>query len=87
MLSSGSKRALRTAYQSLLAAVTGIPVIIALLPVESWNSTTVSAALTGVLAWCAIVSKIINAFEDRGWIPAWLRDDLPTTVGKHQITD
>lgn len=68
--SESTRRALRTAYQAVLALIAVIPVMFVT------NGNTPATALT-VVAAVGVMSKIVNALEDAGVIPAWLKK--PTT--------
>lgn len=68
-LSDSTKRSLRTAYKAIVAILTVVPIAIAALPADL--STTETVIL--VAASIAGVDRAINALEDAGLIPAWLR--------------
>lgn len=68
-LSDSTKRSLRTAYKAIVAILTVVPIAIAALPVDL--STTQLVVL--VAASIAAVDRAINALEDAGLVPAWLR--------------
>lgn len=80
-MSDSTRRALRTAYQALIAAVTTIPVILALLSQVLPADSTASLAtyIVAITAGVAAVSKLLNALEDAGLIPAWLKGDTAIT--------
>lgn len=60
-----TKRALRTGYQAVLALIVIVPVLVSSLPV--------TAQVTAIVSAVAAVAKIVNALEDAGLIPAWLK--------------
>lgn len=70
-MSDATKRAIRTAYQILVALLTAAPVIVLALPGDVQTVPVVIAF--GV--WVGVVARAITALEDAGVIPAWLRDD------------
>lgn len=75
-MKASTKRAIRTAYQLVVALATFVPLVVLLVPVE-FTPAAVAAALPALVAWAAFVTKVVNAAEDAGLIPAWLRDDAP----------
>lgn len=68
-MSDSTRRALRTAYQFVIALIAIVPTIALVLP----NDSPIGADIAVVLGWLVIVSKLINSLEDRGAIPAWLK--------------
>lgn len=88
-MSDSTRRALRTAYQAIIAAVTTIPVILALLtqvlPADS--AASLAAYVVAITAGVAAVSKILNALEDAGLIPAWLKGDATPPVAAQTSSD
>lgn len=68
-MSDSTRRALRTAYQLTIALTIALPLILLGLPPEIGHS----ASVAGLVALTAGVTKAINALEDRGLIPAWLK--------------
>lgn len=60
-----TKRALRTGYQCVLALIVIVPVLLSTLPV--------TAQVTAIVTAVAAVAKAVNALEDAGLIPAWLK--------------
>lgn len=69
-LSPSTKRALRTAYQGVVALVTIVPLVIAVLPGDS----PLAVQLAVVVGAVGVVSKVMNVLEDSGYLPAWLKD-------------
>lgn len=69
-LSDSARRALRTLFQAVLAMVTLVPALLAVLPSDS----PVAVKFGGVAAAVAAVSAIVNKLEAAGLIPAWLKD-------------
>lgn len=59
------KRALRTAFHVLLALLAAIPAVLAGLPTLAVGAQ--------VLVVTAAVSKVVNALEEAGVVPAWLK--------------
>lgn len=80
-MTDSTRRVLRTAFQIVVALAVAVPVVVGLLPPDMAASTAVIA----FAAWTAFVAKVINAFEDRGWIPAWLKDEPVREVDTHRI--
>lgn len=75
-LTDSTKRTLRTAYHGLVALVTLLPVLATFL-----HGTPAEGQLTILVGWTATVSRLINLLEDKGLIPAFLRDvPAPGTV-------
>lgn len=66
-LSPSTKRTLRSTFHALLAALAVLPLL----------ASSVAAPEKGaaVVAAVAIVTKVVNALEDAGVIPSWLKDD------------
>lgn len=64
------KRAARTGYQALIGVLTFVPIALEAFP----GISTTAAAIT-LSAWIVVISKSINALEDAGVIPAWLKDE------------
>lgn len=76
-MTDSTRRALRTAYQFVVALVAIVPLVLAALP-EGIRSGQLGgeelAAILGVVIAChAFATKLINALEDAGRIPAWLK--------------
>lgn len=67
---SSWKRVTRTAFQIVIGLVTYVPVIVYALPADVAAGVVIST----LGAWIAIVSGVVNALEDAGLIPAWLKD-------------
>lgn len=72
-MNESTKRTIRTVAQMLVSLLVAIPVIVFALPADVQAEPVVLA----VLAWVAVVTKVWNALEDAGVIPAWLRDTTP----------
>lgn len=68
-MSDSTRRSIRTAYQVVVAIITYVPIILPLLPAD----VSASEAVVAFGAWVAVVTRIVNALEDRGVIPAWLK--------------
>lgn len=69
-MTEGTKRTLRTALQIVFALVVAVPVAVAFLP----TGTPVAAAMAAFGAYLTLFVKVYTALEDRGLIPAFLRD-------------
>jgi hypothetical protein len=66
MMTPSTKRAIRTTFHVLIAVLTAIPVVVA-------TSAPTWAVGVQIVAVAAIVSKTVNALEDAGVIPSWLK--------------
>lgn len=94
-MTDSTRRALRTAYQVVLALVTTIPIIVTLLltviPADSDLAVKVGAIALSIAGGSALVTKVLNQLEDAGLIPAWLKGDTtvpaPVVDGVPVITD
>lgn len=75
-LKESTKRAIRTAFHLIVGVVTAIPVVVAIITANLSVGAEVTAILGTVVATSVTVSKILNALEEMGLIPAWLRDDV-----------
>lgn len=78
-MSPSTKRALRTAFHTLLSLIVILPLLATSVPLAGKGA--------GVVAAVTVISKLINTLEDQGLIPAWLKTepdvsgmDLPTGV-------
>lgn len=67
-LTPSTKRALRTLVHLAIALGTATPVLLTLL-----HGTPAEAQVAAFAAWVALVTKVMNALEDAGAIPAWLK--------------
>lgn len=76
VLSTSAKRGIRTLYQALLAMITLVPALLAVLPAGS----PAAVKLGGIAAAVAAMSAAVNKAEDAGLIPAWLKDEAPPVV-------
>lgn len=85
-MSDSTRRALRSGYQALIAALTIIPLVAVViqnnLPTDS--APAIAGYVTAIVGGVAVVSKIVNALEDAGVIPSWLKGDATVPVGKHE---
>lgn len=81
MLSDSTRRALRTAYQTVIGALAVIGVLVAFIPQLQATFPQVAGFALSIAAGAALVSKALNALEDAGLIPAWLKEE-PT--GRHE---
>lgn len=67
-MNESTRRALRTAYQVVLGAVTVTPLLVTAL-----SDTPLAAQIAAFGAAVVVASKVVNALEDAGLIPAWLK--------------
>ena len=72
-LSASAKRSIRTLYQAILAMITIVPALLAVLP----DGSPAAVKLGGIAAAVAAASAAVNKAEDAGLIPAWLKDEAP----------
>lgn len=79
-MSDSTRRGLRTAYQALVSLVAVLPTLALL----DWGDDTGKAIAT-MIAWGAVFTKLINALEDRGVLPAFLK--APASDGAHPVPD
>jgi hypothetical protein len=78
-MSDSTRRAARTVYQLVISLIAVIPVLAGL--GVAWEpAARVIAALIG---FGAIATKLINALEDKGLIPAWLK--APASDGANPV--
>lgn len=75
-MKDSTRRALRTAYQTIVALLLAVPTIVVLLPSDS----PLAAQAAVVVLWAGIVTKTINVLEEHGVLPAWLKGD---DTGRH----
>lgn len=80
-LNDSTRRALRTAYQYIVALVGIVPTLVLLVPTGS----PLAAKLAIVLGYVAIATKVLNSLEDKGLIPAWLK--APASEGANPVPD
>ena len=71
-----NKRTIRTVVQLVVGFAIGAPIVLGLLPADQ----ATSAQIAEILAVCAGITRAWNLLEDRGLIPAWLKDDDPQGV-------
>lgn len=67
-MKDSTKRALRTVYQGIVAMIVIVPILATALA-----GTPIAAQVALAVAVLGMVSKAINALEDAGMIPAWLK--------------
>lgn len=72
-MTDSTRRSLRTAYQTVIGALAAIGALVAFIPTLQATFPEVAAIAVTVAAGAAAVSKVINALEDKGLIPAWLK--------------
>lgn len=82
-MSDSTRRVIRTVYQILVALIVAIPVILGVLPPDMAASTAVIA----FAAWTALVARVMNALEDAGLLPRWLKDEPIHEVDAHRIDE
>jgi hypothetical protein len=82
-VNESTKKFFRTLYQGILALIVVVPTLVALLPTSAGRIATIGAAVAGAVA---VAAKVVNALEDKGAIPAWLRQVDSTTVTKTVTT-
>jgi hypothetical protein len=73
ILSDSSARGLRTVYQSAVGLIGLVPTIIgifAVIPADTPGYGKIMVIMANVIIWTGIASKLINALEDKGIIPA-----------------
>ena len=71
--SDSTARGLRTAYQSVVGLIGLVPTLIvcfAFIPQDTPGYQQLAVIMANVVIWTGVASKIINALEDRGVIPA-----------------
>ena len=69
-MTDSTRRALRTVYHGVLAACVVLPIFATALA-----GFPIAAQLTLALAVLGAVSKAVNALEDAGLLPPWLKGD------------
>ena len=72
-ISDSTARGLRTAYQSVVGLIGLVPTLItifALIPTDTPGYSQIAIIMANVVLWTGIASKVINALEDKGLIPA-----------------
>lgn len=72
-MTDSTRRALRTGYQTLIAALAAIGVLASFIPQIQATFPEIAALAVTVAGGAVAVSKVINALEDAGVIPAWLK--------------
>jgi hypothetical protein len=80
-MNDSTRRALRTAYQFLVACIGIVPILALALP----QSSPLAAKLAVVLGFLAVATKVVNALEDRGLIPAWLKAGAVVAPGTVEV--
>lgn len=91
-MSDSTRRSLRTAYQTLIAALTTIPAIAAILLqiVPADSGAELAALVASVVAGVAVVTKVLNVLEDAGLIPAWLKakaEEVPPVTVEPEVPE
>jgi hypothetical protein len=81
-LSDSTRRSLRTLYQGLLSLLVAVPLISLYVPTGASRLAVIAAS---VVAAAAVITKIINALEDKGLIPAFLK--APASDGAKPVPD
>jgi hypothetical protein len=80
-LNDSTRRMLRTVYQLLVALIPALPTLALL----TEGHPPLEAAIATLIGWGALVTKVLNAAEDRGWIPAFLK--APASDGAQPVPD
>lgn len=78
-LKASTKRSLRSGFHALIAVLTVLPLLA--------SSVAAPEKAAGVVAAVAVVSKVVNALEDAGLIPAWLKDGAATPAAPAEDTE
>lgn len=90
-ISDSTARGLRTAYQAAVGLIGMVPALItifALLPTNTPGYAQIGAIVANVVVWTGIASKVINALEDRGVIPApWKQTTSEPVVVESEVQD
>jgi hypothetical protein len=69
-----TKRALRTMFHGVVALIGAVPTIIVIAHLTHLDAQQeVATALTSLVVWSGVASKVLNQLEDAGLIPAWLK--------------
>ena len=82
-LNDSTRRALRTAYQFLVACIGIVPTLLLIVP----SNGPLAAKLAVVLGFVTVATKVLNSLEDHQLIPAWLKTtatpepDVPAIAG------
>lgn len=86
-LSESTRRALRTAWQTLIAAVTFVAGLVVFLPAITATVPEAAGFITALVAAAAVVSKILNALDNAGIrIPILSGPHKdPAPVGEHEL--
>lgn len=79
-MNDSTRRSLRTLAHGLVAAAVAIPVMLAALPTPPGRIGEIIGVTLGL---CAGVTKVVNALEDRGLLPAFLK--APPSAGQHPV--
>ena len=66
-MQDATKRSIRTGYQVTLGLIAVSPVLL-----SGVNDGAKAASIIGAVA---LVAKVLNALEDAGLVPAWLKGD------------
>ena len=82
-MSDSTRRVIRTVYQIAVALLVAVPVILGVLPPDMAASTAVIA----FAAWTAIVARVMNALEDAGLLPRWLKDEPVRQVDQYRMDE
>lgn len=81
-MKDSTRRALRTLLHGLVAAAVVIPTMAAQLPTPTGRIGEIVGVLLG---GCALVTKVVNVLEDKGWLPAFLK--APPSPGANPVPD
>lgn len=77
-MKDSTKRTLRTAYQWGASLLLVVPAVIGIVQANLPLGETVTSVLATVMGVVLTVTKIHNALEEKGLIPAWLKDTTDT---------
>lgn len=88
-MKDSTRRSLRTLYQGVLASFTVVPVLcgalLSALPSDSSFSAKIGVVAAAFVAGQAVVTKLVNDLEERGLIPAWLKE--PSQVVESDVVE
>lgn len=72
-ISDSTARGLRTVYQSVVSLIGLVPtllIVFAAIPQDTPGYAHLMVVVANVVLWTGVASKVINALEDNGVIPA-----------------
>lgn len=71
-MKDSNKRFLRTIYQGVLALIVAVPALVAVLPTQAGRIGQIAGVAVAAVAFMA---KAVNTLEDKGLIPAFLKNE------------